>query len=237
MGEYFWFVQEIDTEIQIPSIFLWQLFWAASLWLEVTLGNKITFCLQLSWAANSQSFVVVFPIWLEMDEACGSVRPVALCCKRIGEWGHWVRVCVILRVKTRYIGCPRKKYPLEFVEWGQARSCSCEESIRGLTMSEVAVQFKNILWDTFPGTPCMYLYCFVNNAKVCRCIICGWGHCTTYSMDWIEETKHWGAFCDHSSFQQLQLVPPQCCKHTIIFNTTKYIWSGIWIAIYDVFWF
>ena len=32
-------------------------------------------------------------------------------------------------------------------------------------------------------------------------------------------------------------VPPQCCKHTIIFNTTKYIWSGIWIAIYDVFWF
>ena len=71
-------------------------------------------------------------------------------------------------------------------------------------MSEVAVQFKNILWDTFPGTPCMYLYCFVNNAKVCRCIICGWGHCTTNSMDWIEETKHWDAFCDHSSFQQLQ---------------------------------
>ena len=32
-------------------------------------------------------------------------------------------------------------------------------------MSEVAVQFKNILWDTFPGTPCMYLYYFVNNAK------------------------------------------------------------------------
>ena len=112
MGEYFWFVQKIDTEIQIPSIFLWQLFWAASLWLEVTLGNKITLCLQLSWAANSQSFVVVFPIWLEMDEACGSVRPVALCCKRIGEWGHWVPVCAISRVKTRYIGCPRKKVSL-----------------------------------------------------------------------------------------------------------------------------
>ena len=85
-------------------------------------------------------------------------------------------------------------------------------------MSEVAVQFKNILWDTFPGTHCMYLYRFVNRAtiyKVCSCIVCGWGHCKPTA--WIELRRQ--SIGAHSATIRL----PSSCSSTTMLQTHHHL--------------